>query len=107
MLSFFTAFFAIALLFVSGFTILLVLMQRSPEGGGFGSSLGGNAMESIFGGDAGDVLVRTTAKAIGAFFLLSFLLALCYVHRGHREDRRATVRLPVQIAAISQGSADK
>jgi protein translocase SecG subunit len=88
---------SIALLGVSAFAVLLILMQRSPEGGGFGSALGGGAVESIFGGDAGDVLIRGTAKAIGAFFLLSFLLSLCYVH--NIRSAHPSYHLPSQLAS--------
>ena len=102
MLTFFIVVLSVALVPVSIFAILLVLMQKSPEGGGFGSSLGGSAMESVFGGDAGDVLVRTTAKVIAIFFALALLLSLCYVHRAKVSGQRATVHLPEQILAIQR-----
>ncbi|MDR0678665.1 MAG: preprotein translocase subunit SecG [Puniceicoccales bacterium] len=96
MFTFFIVLLSIALLGVSAFAVLLVLMQRSPEGGGFGSALGSGAVESVFGGDAGDVLIRGTAKAIGTFFLLSLLLSLCYVHRPR--SARSSYHLPTQLA---------
>ncbi|MDR2664127.1 MAG: preprotein translocase subunit SecG [Puniceicoccales bacterium] len=99
MLTFLIVLISIALLGVSAFAILLVLMQRSPEGGGFGSALGGSAMESVFGGDAGDVLVRSTGKVIGVFFLLSFFLSLCYVHRTRNSSQ--PYQLPLHLTAPS------
>jgi protein translocase SecG subunit len=93
-LVFFAVLLSLALVAVSLFSILVVLMQKSPEGGGFGSSLGGGAMESIFGGDAGDVLVRTTAKATIAFLALSMLLSMCYVHQAGKVNESNAIRLP-------------
>jgi protein translocase SecG subunit len=104
-LTFFTVILSVALILVGLFAILLVLMQKSPEGGGFGSSLGGSAMESVFGGDAGDVLVRTTAKVVAIFFVMALLLSLCYVHRAKMRDRRSSVRLPEQIVAVQRETA--
>jgi protein translocase SecG subunit len=90
---FFLITLSVLLVAVSAFAILIVLMQRSSEGGGFGSSLGGNAMESVFGGEAGGVLVRTTVKTIVAFFLLALLLSMTHIHRS-RHGQRAGSHLP-------------
>jgi preprotein translocase subunit SecG len=63
--------------------IVLVLLQRAKSDGGM-AAMGGGMMESAFGPDSGNVLVRTTIRASVAFFLLSFLLYLGYVHaRSH------------------------
>jgi preprotein translocase subunit SecG len=61
----------------------LVLAQRAKSDGGM-AAMGGGMMESAFGPDSGNVLVRTTIRATVAFFVLSFLLYLGYVHlRSH------------------------
>jgi preprotein translocase subunit SecG len=86
MMQFLIFLLSVALVLVCGFTILLVLLQRPSEGGGFGGALGGGALESAFGGGAGDVLARGTARAIALFFLLALALSLLHIHRARVQD---------------------
>jgi protein translocase SecG subunit len=98
MIGFLIAFFSILSVGIGIFAILLVLMQRSSEGGGFGSSLGGSAVESIFGGGAGDVLSRVTVKVIAAFFTVALILSMLTVHRAGVKNRLPDAHLPsVQV----------
>ena len=63
------------LILVSLFLILVVLMQKTKDGG-MGTALGGGATESAFGADTGNVLTKATINAAIVFFVLSFILYL-------------------------------
>ncbi|MDR1437999.1 MAG: preprotein translocase subunit SecG [Puniceicoccales bacterium] len=91
--AFFTVILSFLLFLVSCFLILFTLMQRPSEGGGFGNSLGGNVMESAFGGDAGNVLTRATIRLVIGFFLLAFILSLISIHRSERASHRLRNRV--------------
>ncbi len=63
--------------------ILVVLAQRAKSDGGM-AAMGGGMMESTFGPDTSNVLSKFTIRATIAFFVVSFLLYLGYVHiRSH------------------------
>ena len=51
-------------------------MQKPSANAGMGSALGGGAAEQAFGGNAANVLTKTTVFAIIGFFVLSFALYL-------------------------------
>lgn len=53
--------------------LALVVMLQKPKEGGLGGALGGGALESALGADAGNVLIKTTA-ILGAVFLLNTLV---------------------------------
>lgn len=76
MVNFLIGFFSIALILVSVFITLIVLMQRPSANSGMGSSLGGGIAESAFGGESGNILTRYTIYAVVAFFVVTFLLYL-------------------------------
>lgn len=78
--SFLISVLSVGLVIVSLFALLIILMQRPSDSSGFGSTLGGSAVESAFGGEAGAVLTRATVRLIALFFLFSLLLSLCYIH---------------------------
>src|SRR3954471_8120824 len=65
----------VALIFVSLFLILIVLMQKSKDGG-MGAALGGGAAEAAFGADTSNVLSKSTIYAAILFFVLAFALYL-------------------------------
>jgi preprotein translocase subunit SecG len=67
-------FFTAVLLLLCAFIVLVILMQKPNANGGMGSALGGGVAEQAFGGDAANVLTRTTVISIVAFFVISFLL---------------------------------
>lgn len=85
---------SIALVLISLFGILVVLMQRPSESSGFGSSLGASAMDSAFGGEASSVLVRATVKCIILFFIVSMALSLVYVARVNQQKHTLSDQLP-------------
>lgn len=70
------------LILVSLFIVLVVLMQKSKDGG-MGAALGGGAAEAAFGADTGNVLSRSTIYASILFFVLAFVLYLgrIYEHK--------------------------
>lgn len=63
------------LILVSLFIVLVVLMQKSKDGG-MGAALGGGAAEAAFGADTGNVLSKSTIYASILFFILAFALYL-------------------------------
>ncbi len=66
----------VALVLLSLFIILIVLMQRPSANAGMGSSLGGGAAEQAFGAETGNILTRSTIWATIGFFVVSFSLYL-------------------------------
>ena len=68
----------LALLLISAFVVLLVLMQRTSQSGGMGAALGGGAAESAFGSDTSNVLTKGTIYGIISFFLVALVLYLLY-----------------------------
>ena len=67
---------ALVLAFVALLTVLVILMQRPSANAGMGAALGGGAAESAFGGEAGNVLTKTTNLFIILFLTLSLGLFL-------------------------------
>src|SRR5258707_6628731 len=63
------------LILVSLFLILVVLAQKSKDGG-MGAALGGGAAEAAFGAETGNVLSKSTIYAAVVFFVLAFMLYL-------------------------------
>lgn len=87
MLSFFIGFFTFILILLSFFTVLVVLMQRPSANAGMGAALGGGAAEQAFGGEAGNVLTKTTNYAIIAFFVIAFGLYLGTMAKVAEQER--------------------
>lgn len=75
-MNFLLGFGIVALIVLSLFIILVVLMQKPSANAGMGSTLGGGAAEQAFGSDAGNILTRATVWATIIFFVLCFLLYL-------------------------------
>src|SRR3954467_7524074 len=65
----------VVLIFVSIFLVLIVLAQKSKDGG-MGAALGGGAAEAAFGADTSNVLSKSTIYSAILFFVLAFLLYL-------------------------------
>lgn len=74
------------LILVSLFLILVVLMQKSKDGG-IGAALGGGAAEAAFGAETANVLTRATKYSAIIFFVLAFTLYLGRIY----ERKRASV----------------
>lgn len=63
------------LILVSVFLVLVVLAQKSKDGG-MGAALGGGAAEAAFGAETANVLTRATKYSAILFFALAFMLYL-------------------------------
>jgi len=95
-----TGILTFALILVSLFLVLLVLMQKTKDGG-MGAALGGGATEQAFGHETGNVLTNATIKAAIAFFVLSFVLYLgrIYESKHARDDGGLLQKVPVPATA--------
>jgi preprotein translocase subunit SecG len=103
MSTFFIIILSIALILISLFSVLIILMQRPSEDAGMGSALGGGAVTSIFGGEAGNVLHRWTIASTILFFIISFILSLLYMAReGKKEVVMDLIASPSAVATSSQ-----
>lgn len=67
------------LILVSLFLILIVLAQKTKDGG-MGTALGGGAAEATFGAEASNVLTRMTKWSAILFFVLAFVLYIGRVY---------------------------
>jgi len=85
------------LILVSLFIVLVVLMQKSKDGG-MGAALGGGAAEAAFGADTGNVLSRSTIYASILFFVLAFALYLGRIYE-HKHPSSASGEALPSIAA--------
>jgi preprotein translocase subunit SecG len=96
--------FTFALILVSLFLILVVLMQKAKADGGV-AAMGGGMAESTFGAETGNVLSKATINAAIAFFILSFGLYLAHIYQSkHREG--ADAKLPtVSAPAVAKPAA--
>lgn len=81
------------LILVSGFLVMIILMQRASSNSGMGSALGGGAAESALGAGAGNVLTKSTILGSAAFFVLSFGLYLFLL--AGADERGPTNQLPL------------
>src|SRR5262245_11032535 len=94
--------FTFALILVSLFLILVVLMQKAKSDGGV-AAMGGGVAESAFGADTGNVLVGATRTAPFIFFVLSFCLYLPHIyqakHHAAVDSKLPTVNAPATVPA--------
>lgn len=90
------------LIVISILLVLLVLAQKTKDGG-MGAALGGGMTESTFGADTGNVLSKTTINLSIAFFVLGFFLFLGHIyvrnHAGSKGDLLPTIAAPAAPAA--------
>ena len=86
----------LALILISVSLVLVVLMQKTKDGG-MGATLGGGATESAFGHETGNVLSKFTINAAIAFFVLAFALYLGRIYQ-HKHTRTAGDDLLQKIA---------
>jgi len=106
MLAFLIGIFSLGLLLLCFFVVLIVLMQKPSANSGMGAALGGGAAEQVFGGEAGNVLTKTTVYAIIVFFLISFGLYLGMIYRyGLSEEELEGMEALRQIRAV-EGQED-
>ena len=92
------------LILVSVFLVLIVLMQKSKDGG-IGSALGGGAAEAAFGADTNKVLVQATKYSAILFFVLAFLLYLGRIYERKAEKGAAGGALPTITAPAAPAAA--
>ena len=95
--------FTFVLLIISALLILLVLAQKTKDGG-MGAALGGGMTESTFGAETGNVLSKLTIKLSIAFFVLCFLLYLGQIHV-RKAARGNTTALPTIAAPAATPAA--
>ena len=81
------------LILVSLFLILVVLAQKSKDGG-MGAALGGGAAEAAFGAETGNVLSKSTIYAAVLFFVLAFTLYLGRIYERKHAAADAGNALP-------------
>jgi preprotein translocase subunit SecG len=81
------------LIIVSIFLVLVVLAQKSKDGG-MGAALGGGAAEAAFGAETANVLTRATKYAAIIFFTLAFALYLGRIYERSAAQAAAGSALP-------------
>jgi preprotein translocase subunit SecG len=89
------------LILVSLFIVLVVLAQKSKDGG-MGAALGGGAAEAAFGAETGNVLSKSTIYAAVMFFVLAFALYLGRIYENKHAaagDGSMLPRIAVPAAA--------
>ena len=93
------------LILVSLFLVLIVLMQKSKDGG-MGATLGGGAAEAAFGADTTNVLSQATKYSAILFFVLTFALYLgrIYEHK-HAKDAAGSALPAIAAPATPPVSA--
>jgi preprotein translocase subunit SecG len=88
--------FTFALVLVSLFLIMVVLMQKAKSDGGV-AAMGGGVAESTFGAETGNVLSKATIRAAIAFFLISLGLYLAHIYR-FKHQAAVDAKLPTITA---------
>lgn len=96
------------LILVSLFLVLIVLMQKSKDGG-MGAALGGGAAEAAFGADTTNVLSQATKYSAILFFVLTLGLYLGRIYeRNHASDGGGalpTIAAPATPATVPATAA--
>src|SRR3954464_13810199 len=85
--------FTFILILISLFLVMVVLMQKSKDGG-MGAALGGGAAEAAFGADTSNVLSKSTIYAAILFFVLAFVLYLGRIYERKHGGAAAGSSLP-------------
>ncbi len=91
------------LILVSIFLVLVVLAQKTKDGG-IGSALGGGAAEAAFGAETTNVLTKATKYSAILFFVLAFALYLGRIYERKVASAAAGSALPT-IAAPAAAPA--
>ena len=94
-MNFLLGFGIVALVLLSLFIILIVLMQRPSANAGMGSTLGGSAAEQAFGSDTGNILTKATVWGTIIFFVLCMSLFLGTQKRVSTESKALENLAPV------------
>ncbi|MFA5264031.1 MAG: preprotein translocase subunit SecG [Opitutaceae bacterium] len=94
------------LIIISALLILVVLAQKTKDGG-MGAALGGGMTESTFGAETGNVLSKATINLSIAFFVLGFALYLghIYMRKSANASQAALPTIPVTSATVPASKA--
>ncbi|MBL9188526.1 MAG: preprotein translocase subunit SecG [Opitutaceae bacterium] len=92
------------LILVSLFLVLIVLMQKTKDGG-IGAALGGGATEAAFGAETNNVLSKSTIYAAIIFFVLAFVLYLGRIYESKHGGVDSGRALPAMPAAATPAPA--
>src|SRR5947209_7378820 len=92
------------LILVSLFLILVVLAQKSKDGG-MGAALGGGAAEAAFGAETNNVLSKSTIYSAILFFVLAFMLYLGRIYERAHANAAAGNVLPTIAAPMAPVTA--
>jgi preprotein translocase subunit SecG len=94
------------LIIISALLILVVLAQKTKDGG-MGAALGGGMTESTFGAETGNVLSKATINLSIAFFVLGFGLYLghIYMRKTANASQEALPTIPVTAPAAAPATA--
>jgi len=92
------------LILVSLFIVLVVLAQKSKDGG-MGAALGGGAAEAAFGAETGNVLSKSTIYAAVLFFVLAFALFLGRIYENKHAAAASGNALPSITAPAAAAPA--
>ncbi len=92
------------LILVSVFIVLIVLMQKSKDGG-MGATLGGGMAEATFGAETGNVLSRSTIYAGILFFVLALGLYMGRIYERKHANTAANSALPSITAPAAPKAA--
>jgi preprotein translocase subunit SecG len=92
-MSIFLGLLNLVLILTSVSLVLVVLMQKTKDGG-MGAALGGGATESAFGHETGNVLSKFTINAAIAFFVLAFMLYLGRIYEHKHPSNDGSSELP-------------
>jgi preprotein translocase subunit SecG len=87
--------FMILFLFICGFLILLVLIQKG-RGGGLSSAFGGAGGNTAFGAKTGDVLTWATSVVFAIFIILAMVLNVV-AEKFDKSVRAARIATPTQV----------
>ena len=98
--------FTFVLVLLSALLILVVLAQKSKDGG-MGAALGGGMTEATFGAETGNVLSRLTIKASIAFFVISFGLYLGHIYPRKQAAASADVLPTVPVSTAPRSNSTR
>lgn len=104
MLSIFLGILTFVLILVSLFLILVVLAQKSKDGG-MGAALGGGAAEAAFGAETGNVLFTSTKYSAILFFVLALVLYLGRIYERKHSSGAADALPNIAVPAAPAPSA--
>lgn len=93
------------LIVISILLVLLVLAQKTKDGG-MGAALGGGMTESTFGADTGNVLSKTTINLSIAFFVLGFVLFLGHIYVRNHAAAKGDLLPSIAAPAAAPAKAD-